>query len=99
MERAVFDRIMLLGRVALIEQIMVKLDVLLRREILQCSTTEALREALESYEGAARALEQTAFQDPELQLTDSERAMFADEWREMLQQLKVRTEAMFDSSD
>jgi len=98
MESATIDSIMLRSRLALVELMVVKLDVLARRELLRCTTSEALRETLAAYEEAAQALEKMVYQRPELQrLNDAERAHLADEFREMIDQMKERASGTFGS--
>lgn len=99
MKAETFEHILLLGRLAILEQMVVKLDALARIERLQCSTHEALRQTLGAYEEAARVLERGMYQHPDLKhIPSEERGMLADAFRDHFDELKTRATDLFGPS-
>src|SRR5450432_3794751 len=99
MDAKKLDNILILSRIAILELMVARITVSLRAARSPYSTSAAVQETLEEYEGFARGLEDAMYKLPQLQpLTDAERSLLADEYREMIDQMKGRVRDLFASS-
>ena len=91
LDQKAVDNLILATRVAVLEVMMVRLDVAIRSLSAGHSGNTALEEALASYGEAAETLERLAFQNKRfLRLSDTERALIAHEYRETIERTKAR---------
>lgn len=99
MNREKLEKTLLLSRIALLETIVLKLDICVRAlthdQPRPPQFDEAIQASMESLEATARAVESAVLRGEFGSLTDAESAMFADEFREIFEQLKARVRDLF----
>jgi uncharacterized membrane protein len=89
------ETVVLQTRLALLELVVLQLSVAVRFSAGVRPLAAAVRETLEDLEACGRALEENAHLGAALQeLTEAERTLFADEFREMIEQMKKRASAL-----
>lgn len=97
MDRNKLDSILLETRLTIVELMVARLTVAIKASKLSGGRSEALSELLAEYEDIAKSLESSALSDPRFQvLTAEERALFADEYREMIDRSKDQFRSIFD---
>jgi hypothetical protein len=93
------EKTLLLSRIALLETIVLRLDICVRALMHDQPPPpqfdEAIQASMEGLEATARAVESAVLRGKFGPLTDAESAMFADEFREVFEQLKARVRALF----
>lgn len=99
-DRKRLDTILLELRVSMLEMMMLRLSVFMRASGLTTVRESAVRSALQGAQlelkVIAQALEKGAYEIPAMQLlTLDERALFADEFREMVEQMKTRLRELY----
>lgn len=100
MDRSKLDTILLTLRVEMLELMVFRLTVFMRTSGLTTATSTAVQSAVKStvseLETYARGLEISAHSDPQMALLPPEiRALFADEFRELLERMKGRLHELY----
>jgi hypothetical protein len=91
MDQKAVDNLILAARVAVLELMVIRLDVAINALRPERSKSAALEEALASYGEAAATLERLAFQGRRfLRLSDTERALITHEYRETIERTMTR---------
>lgn len=99
MDRIALNTMLLEARLTIMELIVGRMVISLKVGLLSRDVSEALRESLEEYEGVAKALETSALGDSRVQhLAPEERALVADEYREMVERMKTQLRSLFPNT-